>query len=263
MQSITHCPACQTQFVVTEEQLNQHNGTVRCGHCLHVFNATEHLVGADSVIENNSAITESAVIEAVAEEAIAADITPIAEFANEAQLIETKYNDDENLADTAKSPPKISAALLWLLVALLVLTAAAQSLYFLRHQIAIYYPNAKPLLVQACKFIGCRVDLPQKIELIVIDDSDIQEDADHIGLMRVSSTIINQASFNQAYPNLELTLTDVEDKPKLRRIFKPIAYLPASSNIDIGLAPGEEVKVKLAITTQGVTVAGYRVFVSY
>ncbi|MEI8362750.1 MAG: DUF3426 domain-containing protein [Betaproteobacteria bacterium] len=258
MQSITHCPACQTQFVVTEEQLNQHNGTVRCGHCLHVFNATEHLVGADSVIENNSAITESA----VTEEIIAAAITPIAEFANEAQLIETKYYD-ENLAETAKSPPKISAALLWLLVALLVLTAAAQSLYFLRHQIAIYYPNAKPLLVQACKFIGCLVDLPQKIELIVIDDSDIQEDADHIGLMRLSSTLINQAGFNQAYPNLELTLTDVEDKPILRRIFKPIEYLPASSNIDIGLAPGEEVKVKLAITTQGVTVAGYRVFVSY
>jgi len=44
MQSVTHCPACQTQFVVTEEQLNQHDGAVRCGHCLHVFNAAEQLV---------------------------------------------------------------------------------------------------------------------------------------------------------------------------------------------------------------------------
>ncbi len=54
MQFITNCPACQTQFVVTEEQLNQHNGKVRCGHCLNVFNASEQLVNTDANLENNA-----------------------------------------------------------------------------------------------------------------------------------------------------------------------------------------------------------------
>nr|MBA3696358.1 DUF3426 domain-containing protein [Methylotenera sp.] len=80
---------------------------------------------------------------------------------------------------------------------------------------------------------------------------------------RLSSTLINQANFNQAYPKLELTLTDVEDKPKLRRIFTPKDYLPEHTDISRGLAPKEEVKIHMAMTTQGEPVAGYRVYVSY
>jgi hypothetical protein len=145
----------------------------------------------------------------------------------------------------------------------LLLTAIAQSIYYFRSEIAIYYPKIKPYLVQACEKIGCSIALPKKIDLIVIDDSDMQEDANYEGLIRLSSTLINQANFNQAYPNIELTLTDIEDIPKLRRIFKPDEYLPNHADIVKGLAAGEEVKVNLAITAQGEAVAGYRVFVSY
>src|SRR5450830_276227 len=298
MQSITNCPACQTQFVVTEEQLNQHNGKVRCGHCLHVFNATEQLVNPDISLEridteiNNTAI-EPVIVEpnlndtdlVVVQEQITslielpdkvAELTStsipanfeIVEPENEVLIKNVQPSNFSDLADKSKLNPKKTEkklhTWLWLFFAIMLLLAAiAQSIYFLRNQIALYYPNTKPMLVQACAHIGCNIDLPKKIEFIVIDDSDIQEDVNYAGLMRLSSTLINQAGFNQAYPNLELTLTDIEDKPKLRRIFKPIEYLPANTNIAIGLAAGEEIKVKLAMTTQGVAVAGYRVFVTY
>ncbi|MFC3149494.1 DUF3426 domain-containing protein [Litoribrevibacter euphylliae] len=39
---ITQCPKCQTSFKVKEEQLKVANGLVRCGSCLHVFNAVEY-----------------------------------------------------------------------------------------------------------------------------------------------------------------------------------------------------------------------------
>ena len=239
MQSITHCPACQTQFVVTEEQLNQHDGEARCGHCLHVFNAAEQLVKTE---ESN--INELA--------------TNIAEIE-----VQADQHDYLTVQTTPVLSTKKSSVLIWLLLALMFLTAIAQSVYFLRHQIAMYYPNIKPHLVRVCEKIGCSIDLPKKIALILIDDSDIQEDAEHAGVMHLSTTLINQAGFYQAYPNLELTLTDVEDKPKLRRIFKPIEYLPAKTDIALGLAAGAVVKVKLAMTSQGIAAAGYRVFVSY
>lgn len=294
MQFITNCPACQTQFVVTEEQLNQHNGKVRCGHCLNVFNASEQLVNPDANLENNAAVIKTATaIEPDSIQSVSADtnfviyqeptsdtttpvteptdtndaVNELAEPASDVLVNETQPSHFDDLAGKSKlnpkQSPKKSPPWLWLLFALMLFAAIAQSIYFLRHQIAIYYPNVKPMLVQACAQIGCSIDLPKKIEFIVIDDSDIQEDVNHAGLMHLSTTLINQATFHQAYPNLELTLTDVEDKPKLRRNFKPIEYLPADTNIAIGLAPGEEVKVKLAMTTQGVVVAGYRVFVTY
>lgn len=47
---VTQCPSCQTSFRVTEAQLTIANGAVRCGSCLHIFNATEHwLDGARNV----------------------------------------------------------------------------------------------------------------------------------------------------------------------------------------------------------------------
>jgi predicted Zn finger-like uncharacterized protein len=270
MNSITNCPACQTQFIVTEDQLNQHNGKVRCGHCLHVFNARDELVELN--IQTKANLTSVAEIDAT-EEAIA----PVAEIINmhvastlDADDIVNKslikdsqdsyFNDTDNKSTTKNFIP---TWLIGLFSLVLLIMAITQSVYFLRTDIASYYPNTKTYLVQVCKKIGCRIDLPKKIDLIVIDDSDMQEDADHVGLIHLSSTLINQASFNQAYPNIELTLTDIEDTPKLRRIFKPNEYLPDHADIAKGLAAGEEVKVKLSITAQGGAVAGYRVFVSY
>ena len=43
MSTITQCPTCNTRFKVTQEQLDAHQGLVRCGCCQAVFNATEYL----------------------------------------------------------------------------------------------------------------------------------------------------------------------------------------------------------------------------
>lgn len=39
---VTQCPSCNTSFRVTEVQLSVANGVVRCGSCLHIFNAVDH-----------------------------------------------------------------------------------------------------------------------------------------------------------------------------------------------------------------------------
>ena len=41
---LTRCPACNTTFRMTREQLLVRDGKVRCGACRHVFNAMEHLL---------------------------------------------------------------------------------------------------------------------------------------------------------------------------------------------------------------------------
>ena len=41
---VTQCPHCRTSFRVSTSQLSAAHGAVRCGACLHVFNATEHLL---------------------------------------------------------------------------------------------------------------------------------------------------------------------------------------------------------------------------
>jgi len=43
---VTRCPQCATSFRITPAQLQSARGAVRCGACLHIFKARDHLVGA-------------------------------------------------------------------------------------------------------------------------------------------------------------------------------------------------------------------------
>lgn len=153
--------------------------------------------------------------------------------------------------------------LIFLLTLILLLAGLAQAVYYLRSDIAARWPQIRPTLEQACQHLQCKVELPKNADLIVIDDSDLQEDADRQGLIHLYATLINTADRSQAYPLLELTLTDVSDKPLLRRVFKPEEYLPAGANIKRGVFTNEEINVKISLTASDEAVAGYRLFVTY
>ncbi len=275
MTTVTNCPNCQTQFVVTDEQLNQHNGKVRCGHCLHVFDATKELVDVNdtevNVIDDNDLANDFASVNdenqaqvSQTEEHESPQISDEAsEIVNKSLLKDSQTSYFQIIDKKAERKSLLYKWLISLFAILLLIAAVAQSIYFWRSDITIYYPKLKPLLTQACEKLSCSISLPKKIEFIIIDDSDMQEDAEHEGLIHFSSTLINQAGFIQTYPNIELTLTDIEDKPKLRRIFTPAEYLPEHTDVASGLPAGAEIKVKLALTAQDEPVAGYRISVSY
>jgi predicted Zn finger-like uncharacterized protein len=153
--------------------------------------------------------------------------------------------------------------LIFLVALILLLAGSAQAVYYLRSDIAARWPQYRPILEQACQYVQCKVELPMNADLIVIDDSDLQEDLDRQGLIHLYTTLINTASYAQAYPLLELTLTDVNDKPLLRRTFKPQEYLPAEADIKRGVLAKQEINIKLSLTASGEAVSGYRLFVTY
>jgi len=159
--------------------------------------------------------------------------------------------------------PKASAWELGFFTFLLLLLISAQSIYYLRTTISTNRPALKPHLEQACKLLACKVELPKNADLLVIDDSDLHEDPEHKGLIHLTSTMINNAPYAQDYPLLELTLTDANDTPLLRRSFKPQEYMPANNKLNSGIPAGDEVHIHLPITAGSVAVAGYRVFVTY
>lgn len=153
--------------------------------------------------------------------------------------------------------------LLTLLFVLLSLSAAAQAIYFYRTEISARWPQTAPYLKQTCKVLHCSIPLPHDISAMVIDDSEIEEDKTHQGLMHLHTTLINTSNYAQRYPILELTLTDNEDHAKIRRPFQPNEYLPAGTAVATGMPAGEELHITLSITTDNEPLSGYRVFVHY
>lgn len=254
MSLITACPTCSTRFFVTSEQLNAHHGDVRCGKCSHVFNALDRLGEIDSP-PLPDLITQEKPAPVAAK--------PTAEVS--IPRIETPEIFGE-VASKSKIPSAVKRKIVWpyyVLAAGLLLIGCLQVLYFLRTPIATQWPEAKPLLAQACALADCTVELPKKIDLLIIDDSDLQEDAERQGVIRLNTVLINNAAFAQAYPSLELTLTDHNDRPVLRRAFTAQEYMAKGTDIAAGIAAGAELQIKLALTSSEVEVSGYRVFVAY
>lgn len=162
-----------------------------------------------------------------------------------------------------KRPVRWTSWLLGVLVLLLLLGAVGQSAYFLRTEIATRFPQAKPWLTQGCAALDCSVELPRQIDLVSIDDSDLREDAEHENVVLLTSTLVNHARFAQAYPHLELTLTDLDDRAILRRSFAPQEYLPQGADVASGMPADGEVHVKLALSPGEIKAAGYRVYIAY
>lgn len=274
MSLITSCPNCSTSFVVTAEQIAPQLGKVRCGNCQHVFNAVDHLT--DIPDETTAEILKPFKSPEPSNEASQAPIEAELEA-----LIDATHQDESSslLLDINPKPfseasiditdgifnakAKRSNWLLFVAIVLLGLLAIAQSIYFLRQDIATQWPQLKPHLVNVCESLQCKIELSKNADLLTIDDSDLKEDAVHKGLIHLTSTIINNARYAQAYPQLELTLTDANDIPILRRAFKPNEYLAATTNIDAGIPAGEEIHVNLPLTASGESVTGYRVFLTY
>jgi predicted Zn finger-like uncharacterized protein len=159
--------------------------------------------------------------------------------------------------------PAMSSWLLGALAMTLLALCLGQIAYSLRTGITARYPPSRPYLLSFCELAGCIVELPQRASLLAIEDSDLQQDAEYEDVIVLSSTFINHASYVQAYPVLELTLTDVNDKPVLRRLFTPGEYLSKETDVNAGMAADSETKVKLHLAATGIKAAGYRVYIMY
>jgi predicted Zn finger-like uncharacterized protein len=293
MNYITSCPACETQFLLTKEQLKAHRGKVQCGNCEHIFNAKNRLTEISDDIhsaaeyqasieaqsnETSQEVEEkpmSEVLNVVLEsvpnlenlESIQPDNPYVDEIVIEAEEIhevETPTVIEDLTANPKFHHPKTKLNT-WLLLfsLLLAILAGLQSVYATRTKIAAEYPQFKPYLVQACVLLKCEIDLPKNLDFFTIDDSDMQEDETHDNVINFSSLLINSAPYAQSYPNIELTLTDTSDQPVLRKIIRPAEYLTSTTNVAAGIASRDEVRVNLAINVTDLAVAGYRVLLVY
>jgi predicted Zn finger-like uncharacterized protein len=154
----------------------------------------------------------------------------------------------------------------WLVTAGLALALVSQAVFHFRGELAISVPSLRPALDALSRTVDSPLPLPRHDELISIEASDLQTDAARGNLLVLNTTLRNHAPYGQAYPSLELSLTDMQDTVIARRIFSPRDYLPAKVAADpASLAfPGDSgVTVRLWIEAVDLAAAGYRLFVFY
>lgn len=356
MNGATLCPHCVTRFKITGTQLAAHQGMVRCGHCLQIFDArtdftpdqpspqlelpiaddsgretedgvyttsalaaaetappdlvhgetpglaphiTASVESVDAAQPDNSAMVEPDMADA------ATDETPLIEESPQPGDTSTE-NVETGMADPAQTdltPSFIGSAATdapqtlqtdaprpltlaeqvaivhdendilpqrkrrnwpWAVAALLLLLSLlAQVAYLFRVDLAAHWPELKPALVEYCRALNCSIALPQHVDLMSIESSALESDPAHENRIALNALLRNRATYAQAFPSLELTLNDTQDKPLARRTFRPADYLLPAENEKTGLLPNHELNIKLRLDTTDLKPTGYRLVLFY
>jgi len=145
----------------------------------------------------------------------------------------------------------------------LLIGALAQGAYTFRDQLAAWFPQTKPLLSRACTYISCQIGLPMQIESVSIESSELQALAPDQNRFSLIALLRNRSETVQAWPNIELTLNDTNEKALARRIITPRDYLPSPQEISKGFAPKSEQSIKLFFELAQLKASGYRVYLFY
>jgi hypothetical protein len=145
--------------------------------------------------------------------------------------------------------------------ALLVLALLLQAATTFRNVLAAQFPQLKPLLAATCRIAGCRIELPAQIETLSVETGQLEAIS---GTTFLFSTILhNQGGLVQAWPNLELALTDADNKTVLRRVLAPAQYLPKDVVPARGFAAGAEQPIRIYFELDQIKASGYRIAVFY
>jgi predicted Zn finger-like uncharacterized protein len=143
--------------------------------------------------------------------------------------------------------------------ALLGLLLVVQVAYSFRSQLAARYPAVRSVMSSVCGVAGCTVSLPQRPDLVKIEASDVHMiDANRPALIQLTATLRSYASYDLAYPALDLVLTNANEHALARRIFVPEEYLDQTRNPKGGIPPRAEITVALDLDTGDLNAAGFR-----
>ena len=152
--------------------------------------------------------------------------------------------------------------LLWLGIPFLFIALLLQLSYFFRAEIAARSPEAGRYLRAICTRVGCQVRLPEHIDLISLESSQLQPVSDHPGQFVLTALIRNQANTVQAWPSIELQLKTGVGQILVRKVFSPINYLNPNE-VKKGIAASAEQEIQINFELSGEFPGGFSASLFY
>ncbi len=144
----------------------------------------------------------------------------------------------------------------WLLagVAVLVLALALQIILAKRDVLA-ENPTWRPVISRLCVLASCRLQAWRQPQAFVPIQQSVAADPEQAGVLLVQLSFQNRAEWPQPWPQIEITLTDVEGSALAMRRFRPKDYLNSAQDGDI--KPNQTVSVEIALQETTAKAAGF------
>jgi predicted Zn finger-like uncharacterized protein len=240
----TECPNCHTLFRVTASQLEMADGMVRCGYCNEVFDAH-----ADINVPDNKYQLD------VFQDSAPSDVHQNDE-PDHAAFFSGEANEiipDDLRTESNPKPYSTLATAVWSLGILLLIGSLVAEYIWFHHPQLLQHARFEPLITRLCKHTDCshlQMRDPSQIEMI---SRNVYTHPNEKDALMVSTTMVNHASYDQPYPQVQIDFSNVRGELIASRRFTPEEYLqidkeqlrllPSGNAITFGLEirdPGKE-----------------------
>ena len=271
----TECPHCHTLFRVSDQQIQNAAGQVRCGHCLAIFTAElPRQMSFDDLLDEDS----ESVVADFSEQPDAAASFDLETAAQNNTADITGFDEPfSTVGDHASRhvlpdviPPSLRAetrdgrkrfgfifSFFWFLAALLLIgIGLAQYAWYERLQL-LQHPQTRPWVELACQYLHCQLPEPKDVSRMELIRKNIYSHPNDKQSLMVSGSMINQAEFAQDFPLLELRFENIRGETIAARRFKPAEYLDLPADQIAKMEPATPVAFTLEITDPGAEVVSY------
>lgn len=242
----TTCTECDSRFRLTENQLKQAYGKVRCGECGTVFNA---LVG----LKNYEGEIPQEYLEQFEQE----KTLPVTDLDLETDYEQpTELSLHEAMYGSERRPLITFGPLTWFIgILLLSALGVAQAIYYQRYQL-IENPRYQQQVIALCQVLPCaEIEFSSTEQMRLLERNVFTHPVTSDALM-VTGSFVNQAPFTQKLPDLLISLFDIKGKLIANRLFTPAEYLLEDKNRGV-LKPGLPIQFRLEIVDPGTDALTY------
>jgi len=220
----TTCNQCKSRFRLTEKQLKQAYGKVRCGECGCIFNALHGLKNYEGKLPPN--------YHEQLEDDLALDKTlPISDFES---ATEFEQRRELSLPDAIYGSERRSFFTLgplgWFIgILLLGAVGIAQAIYYQRYQL-IENPRYQQQVINLCEVLPCAETAFASTEQLRLLERNVFTHPIANDALMVTGSFTNQAPFSQKLPDMLISLFDVQGKLIANRLFTPAEYIMDDKN---------------------------------
>jgi predicted Zn finger-like uncharacterized protein len=247
----TTCNQCHSRFRLTETQLRQAYGQVRCGECGAVFNALQALKDYAGEVSPDDIDSQPADEQD--------DFIAAAHYAD-ASINEAEAKRQLSLHEAMYGNERRSwfslGPLSWFIgILLLAAVGLAQAIYYQRYQL-IEDPRFQQQVLNLCRLLPCAESQFSSSEQLRLLERNVFTHPVATNALMVTGSFINQAPFPQRMPDLLISLFDVKGKIIANRLFKPSDYLLEDRNRSV-VPPKIPVQFRLEMIDPGTDALTY------
>jgi predicted Zn finger-like uncharacterized protein len=252
----TQCPECLTVYKIAADVLGVGHGNVRCGHCAATFDALRTLT--DTLPEDAFELPRHRVDDVAPQLSVPA----LRPQGPQQSLL---FDPDARMRRPPSQPRPVTPAFArrttgayrgartwpWALGSTLLALALLAQIGYAKRAPLLDDARVRPITERICATLGCQLPLAHEPARLTLLSRDIRPHPSVANALIISASLRNDAVRAQAFPEVEIALSDLDENRIAMRRFRPQEYLGDARTIATGMAPGATTALVFEVADPG------------